>query len=105
MLATLTDDCTVIECYGPIYNGRERVEQWMNAWFAADGTVDSWIITSMTQSGNVQIAEWTFTCTLFGRQRTFDGITIAHIEANLIHSLREYATTAPLYEWTGTWRA
>lgn len=27
VLATLTDDCVIIECYGPTYRGRHRVEQ------------------------------------------------------------------------------
>ena len=43
VLTTLTDDCVVIESYGPVYRGRPRVEQWMNAWFAAGGRVDAWV--------------------------------------------------------------
>lgn len=29
---------------------------------------------------------------------------IARLEENKIAYLREYATTAPLYDWTGAWR-
>ena len=46
VLDTLTDDCVVIECYGPVYRGKARVEQWMNAWYGAGGTVDAWDITA-----------------------------------------------------------
>jgi ketosteroid isomerase-like protein len=37
VLDTLTSDCVVIESYGPVYRGRERVEQCMHAWFGAGG--------------------------------------------------------------------
>lgn len=45
VLDTLAADCVIIECYGPVYRGRDRVEQWMRAWFGAGGSVDSWEVT------------------------------------------------------------
>ncbi|WP_394814506.1 YybH family protein [Streptomyces chisholmiae] len=42
VLATLTDDCVITECYGPVYRGRRRVEEWMRAWFGAGRPVDGW---------------------------------------------------------------
>ncbi|TDC24055.1 nuclear transport factor 2 family protein [Streptomyces sp. 8K308] len=103
VLATLTDDCVVIESYGPVYHGRQRVEQWMHAWFGAGGSVDDWEITWRSSTGEVLTAEWVFSCTWQGRAATFEGATIARLEGERIAYLREYATTAPLYDWTGTW--
>lgn len=37
VLETLTDDCVVTESYGPVYRGRDRVEQWMRTWFEGGG--------------------------------------------------------------------
>lgn len=34
----------------------------------------------------------------------FDGATVARLDQGRIAYLREYATTAPLYDWTGAWR-
>jgi ketosteroid isomerase-like protein len=104
VLATLTADCVVIECYGPIYRGRQRVEQWMNAWLGAGGSVDGWEITSEATAGETLMAEWRFECTWKGEAAAFDGMTVARLQGGRIAYLREYATTAPLYDWTGTWR-
>lgn len=94
----------VIESYGPVYRGKARVEQWMNAWFAAGGTVDAWTITSTAATSDTRITEWHFECTWKGEPGAFDGSTIARLRDGRISYLREYATTAPLYNWTGTWR-
>ena len=104
VLETLTDDCVVIECYGPVYRGRARVEQWMNAWFGAGGTVDGWQITSSATAGEVLVVEWHFECTWKGSPGAFDDSTVARLDGDRIVYLREYATTAPLYDWTGSWR-
>lgn len=104
VLATLTGDCVVIECNGPVYRGHLRVEQWMRAWLDAGGSVEDWTITSSAAAGHSLAAEWTFSCTWRGESTTFEGATIARLEAGKIAYLREYATTAPLYDWTGTWR-
>lgn len=103
VLATLTDDCVVIESYGPIYRGRARVEQWMTTWLAI-GSVDGWEITSSGAAADLLVAEWVFSCTYRGSAATFDGATVARLRDGRIAYLREYATTAELYDWTGTWR-
>jgi ketosteroid isomerase-like protein len=105
VLATLAEDCVVIESYGPVYRGRARVGQWMETWLSSGGAVLDWEITSREVAGALLVAEWTFTCTWDGDTSTFDGATIARHDAGAITYLREYATTAALYEWTGTWRA
>lgn len=104
VLATLSDDCVITESHGPVYRGRGRVEQWMRAWFDAGGVVNGWEVTATAEAGQVLVAEWTFTCTWRGDVASFDGATIARLRGGRIAELREYATTAPLYEWTGTWR-
>jgi ketosteroid isomerase-like protein len=104
VLATLAEDCVVIESYGPVYRGHERVGRWMRAWFAAGGSVDAWDITSEASAGDVLATEWVFTCTWKGESHTFEGATIARLTGERIGYLREYATTAPLYDWAGEWR-
>jgi ketosteroid isomerase-like protein len=104
VLATLTDDCVVIESYGPEYRGLARVEQWMRAWFAAGGSVDGWEVTMEAAAGDVLVAQWRFSCTWKGRSSAFDGITLARLDGPRIAYLREYATSSPLYDWTGEWR-
>jgi ketosteroid isomerase-like protein len=104
VLATLTDDCVITECYGPVYHGKPRVEQWMNAWFEAGGSVDKWEIASHATAGGTVVAEWRFSCTWEGKATTFEGASIARLTGGKISYLREYATTAPRYDWTGTWR-
>ena len=104
VLAALTEECVVIECYGPVYRGHARVKQWMRAWFDAGGSVDDWKIVSQEVAGDTLIAEWIFSCTSHGEAATFEGATIARLDGDKIAYLREYATSAPLYDWTGTWR-
>lgn len=36
--------------------------------------------------------------------QVLEGATIAEVEEGRIVELREYETSAPLYDWTGTWR-
>lgn len=104
VLDTLAADCMVIECYGPVYRGRDRVEQWMRAWFGAGGSVDSWEVTWHAASSGFLVAEWRFGCTWQGDSETFEGASVARLQGRKIAYLREYSTTAPLYDWTGVWR-
>jgi ketosteroid isomerase-like protein len=104
VLSTLTPDCVVVECYGPTYRGRTRVQEWMQAWLGAGGRVDDWTITSSGAAPDLAVAEWVFTCTYGGDTATFEGASVARIEDGRISYLREYATTADRYDWTGTWR-
>lgn len=104
VLATLAADCLVIESYGPVYRGTARVDQWMRAWFAAGGVVRGWDVRSHAMVGDLAVAEWTFSCIWKGENSQFDGATVARHNGARISYLREYATTAPLYDWTGDWR-
>lgn len=77
----------------------------MAAWLAAGGRVIDWEITSSAALGDAEIAEWVFTCIWKGEEAAFEGASVARLNEGRIVYLREYATTAPLYDWTGEWRA
>ena len=55
-------------------------------------------------AGDILIAEWLFACIWRGKPGTFEGASVARLTGGKISYLREYATTAPLYDWMGTWR-
>lgn len=100
----VTEDCVVTECYGPVYRGRPCVRRWADAWFAAGGVVHGWTVRDHLVADDREVAQWTFTCTWNGEQSTFDGATIARVSSDgLIAELREYQTTAALYDWDGVW--
>lgn len=104
ILATLTPDCVVTESFGPVYSGHSQVKRWVAAWLAENGSIIDWKIKDLQTIGNVETAEWTFHYTWRGEEKVFDGATIAKLHEGKISSLREYATTAPLYDWRGEWR-
>ncbi|MEG3159376.1 nuclear transport factor 2 family protein [Sphingomonas sp. LB2R24] len=105
ILSALTPDCVVTESFGPIYRGHERVAFWVSKWIAEDGRVINWTVHDIRSFPEVEIAEWTFHYTWRGKERSFDGGTIAHLREGKLSYLREYATTAVLYDWRGEWRA
>jgi hypothetical protein len=96
--------CTIIESYGPVYQGRACVQQWAEAWIAAGGIVHEWTITDHFVAGDREAAQWVFECTWDGRRGRFEGASIARSLEGLVSELREYQTTEPLYEWDGAWR-
>jgi len=99
----VAEDCTIAECYGPVYRDRERVGQWAS-WFAAGGVVHRWEVTDHFVADDREAAQWVFECCWGGNRSSFDGASVCRIEGGLIRESREYQTTAPLYEWDGTWR-
>jgi ketosteroid isomerase-like protein len=99
----VTEDCVVIESYGPVYRGRDRVREWAQKWFAAGGVVHRWDVVDQFSADHREVAEWIFECTFAGDRSTFEGATIATVRDGLISELREYQTTASLYDWQGTW--
>lgn len=104
ILAALTQDCTVIESFGPIYRGHDRVAQWVSKWLAEDGRVIDWTVHGLQSSHEAETAEWTFHYTWRGEEKSFDGSTIAKLHNGRLLYLREYATTAALYDWRGEWQ-
>jgi len=101
---SVTESCVIAECYGPVYRGRERVREWATAWFAAGGTVHAWTVTDHFEAGGRESAQWVFECTSGGTRSLFEGCTISSSANGLIASVREYQSTAELYDWTGKWR-
>jgi len=102
--ATVAEDCVITECYGPVYRGRDWVRRWAQEWFGAGGIVHRWEITYHLIADDREVAQWTFEYTWEGERNTFDGTTVARVADDVIIELREYQTTAPLYDWHGTWR-
>ena len=104
ILATLTPDCVVIESFGPIYRGHDRVALWVSTWLAEEGRVIDWTVRDLRSSCDGETAEWTFHYTWRGEEASFDGATIAKLRDGKLSYLREYATTASLYDWRGKWQ-
>ena len=102
--AAVAPESVVIECYGPVYRGRERVREWASAWFTAGGIVHRWTVVDHFIADDREAAQWVFECTWEGNRSSFDGATISSCANGLVVELREFQTTAPLYEWNGTWR-
>ncbi|MFC0673851.1 nuclear transport factor 2 family protein [Brachybacterium hainanense] len=100
----VAQDCIITECYGPVYRGRDRVRDWARTWFSAGGIVHRWEITDHIVADHRETAQWSFECTWAGSRGSFEGATIARVADGLILELREYQTTAELYDWQGTWR-
>ncbi|GAB3650132.1 nuclear transport factor 2 family protein [Glycomyces tarimensis] len=98
------EDCVVTECNGPVYRGRDTVRKWAETWLGAGGVVHRWDITDHIATDDRETAEWVFECTWESVRHTFDGATVARSADGLIVVLREYETSAPLYDWNGTWR-
>jgi ketosteroid isomerase-like protein len=104
ILATLTPDCVVIESFGPIYRGHDWVARWVSTWLAEDGRVIDWTVRDLRSSPEGEAAEWTFQYTWRGEEKSVDGVTIAKLHSGKLSYLREYATTAALYDWRGEWK-
>lgn len=104
ILASLTPDCVVIESFGPIYRGHGAVERWVAMWLAENGRVIDWTVRDLRSSVEGETAEWTFRYTWRGEERSFEGATISKQHDSKISYLREYATTAALYDWHGKWQ-
>ena len=104
IVAAVAPDCVVTECYGPVYQGREKVRLWAMEWFKAGGIVHRWTVTDHFIVDDREAAQWEFECTWQGERSSFEGASLSRNEGALILELREYQTSAPLYEWNGTWR-
>jgi ketosteroid isomerase-like protein len=101
ILETLTDDCVVTESFGPVYHGHQWIKAWVATWLSEGGQVLEWTIRDIQSFGDIEIAEWTFHYKWRGEEKTFDGATVAKLNGGKLSYLREYATTADLYDWQG----
>jgi SnoaL-like protein len=105
ILGTLEEGCVIVESYGPVYRGVERVGQWIDTWFGEGNTVDGWEVTSFFVGGSRAAFEWRFECTYHGERAAFEGASVVEFSGGKIARLREYCTTGDLYEWEGEWRS
>ena len=101
ILSTLDPACLVIECYGPTYRGKAMVGRWIDSWFAPGNRVNRWEVTSFYTADEACFFEWLFACTYEGSQSSFEGASLARVRQGKILFLREYAMTAPRYDWEG----
>jgi hypothetical protein len=99
ILSTLDPTCVIIESYGPTYRGKEMIGRWIDSWFAPGNIVNRWDITSLSVTDEVCFFEWFFECTYAGNRSGFEGASLARVSQGKISFLREYAMTAPRYEW------
>ncbi len=104
ILGTVAPDCVVIESHGPTYRGRDRIAQWVETWFGAGGEVLLWEIRSLEVAGDAGFFEWSFACRWLGEGYDFEGASAVRFKGGRLSYIREYATTAPLFEWDGAWR-
>lgn len=104
IVATVTPDAVVIESFGPVYYGQERIREWADKWFGRGSRVLNWTIMNEFAAGNNVVAEWRFDYHMEGEDRSFEGSTIATVRDGKIATLREYAMTADLYTWEGEWK-
>ncbi|WP_107816551.1 nuclear transport factor 2 family protein [Celeribacter persicus] len=100
VLSCLTDDCEIVECYGPVYRGKQTVENWMIKWLET-GHVQRWDVTRLWVRKEFEAAQWSFICLFDGMRHEFEGASICDLKAGKIRYLREFTTTAPLYDWHG----
>jgi len=101
ILECFDPECVVIESYGPTYRGLEMVSRWITSWFAPGNEVNQWDVTSLYTADETCFFEWIFECTYMGERAGFEGASIACLKNGKIVYLREYAMTAPRYEWPG----
>jgi ketosteroid isomerase-like protein len=104
ILEAVVPSCVVIESHGPTYRGKDRIAQWVETWFEAGGRVERWEITSLEVLGEAGFFEWSFACRWQEKRYDFEGASVIRFEDDKIAYIREYTTTAPLYEWEGVWR-
>jgi ketosteroid isomerase-like protein len=65
-LQTLTPEVKIVECYGPVYCGKEEVRQWFSNWHVGSGKgkVTRWEIINVLYDHEQQLAaiEWDVEC-------------------------------------------
>ena len=101
VLETLRPDCVVVESHGTTYRGKEQVERWIETWFGEGNMIDQWDVTSFIAAKHACAFEWVFSCTINGVRHSFEGASLALLEAGAISLLREYRMTQRRYEWDG----
>jgi hypothetical protein len=63
--------------------------------------IDRWDVTSFLAAKHACAVEWVFSCTIKGVKHSFEGASLALLEAGAISLLREYRMTQPRQDWDG----
>ena len=91
IVATLADDCTIIESHGPTYRGVEEVRRWVSEWNKQGSRVDKWDVVSFHEMPTEgAVFEWHFECTVEGEKHILDGISTVQFKGGKIDYMREY---------------
>lgn len=99
ILDVLADDCVIVESHGPRYNGKEKVQMWIEDWIDEGSNVLKWEISKIYYAGDEAFCEWSFASETDEMIDEFEGITIFHFDSKgKIKKLREYRTTDPIYD-------
>ena len=101
VVETLRPDCVVVESHGTTYRGKEKVERWIESWFAVGNVIDQWEVTSFLATKHACAFEWVFSYTIKDVQHSFEGASLALLKDGTIALLREYRMTQPRHDWDG----
>jgi ketosteroid isomerase-like protein len=85
-----------VECYGPEYNGKERIIQWFNDW-QKENNVLQWNMKRFFNRNNVIIAEWFFECETKTNKHSFDGVSIIEFDGDKITMIKEFQSKSEHY--------
>ena len=91
-----SEDVVYVECYGPVYEGKEQCLRWFEDW-NAKGDVLEWSIKAVEEGATKCFVEWFFRCVLEGKEDEFDGVSIIEFENGTITSIREFRSQSDHY--------
>ncbi len=77
------------------------VGRWIDSWLVPGNQINRRDVTSFYVADETCFFEWTFACTVAGTVSECEGASIVRLQAGNIVFMREYAVTAPRYEWEG----
>ena len=93
-LSTLSPNIRIVECYGPVYDGRDETQLWFNDWHTRPekGKVTRWDILKVMydEQQKLAVVEWDFECIYDGNVGSFFGASSFGFDHTKIASIREY---------------
>lgn len=92
ILSVLTEDCIIVECYGPMYQDKEQVQQWIDDWINSDHYVNRWEIyeTLFDDIAGTAAFVWEFECFANNKHHRFKGSSIVKYNNGLIKEIKEF---------------
>jgi hypothetical protein len=93
-LSALSPNITIVECYGPMYNGTDETQRWFTDWHTRPekGKVTRWDILKVLYDEQQELAavEWDFECIYDGKVGSFLGASLFGFDQTKIMSIQEY---------------